>query len=106
MAGHFFFSTICWWRAEMSLSPPGGKACQYIRFLSGQGWAWAWPWTKSAPLHSAAATKACIFMGGGSFGWMFGVGVGVGLRDQLVLIMPRRSIVARSAAKVSRAHFV
>ena len=28
MAAHFFFSTICWWRADRSDSPPGGKACQ------------------------------------------------------------------------------
>jgi hypothetical protein len=41
MAGHFFFSTTCWCRAEMSDSPPGGKGCQYIRFLSGQVWACA-----------------------------------------------------------------
>src|SRR5512134_1549393 len=41
MAAHFFFSTICWWRADRSLSPPGGNACQYITFLSGQGCAWA-----------------------------------------------------------------
>src|SRR5687767_6583475 len=36
MAGHFFLSTTCWWRADRSDSPPGGKACQYRRFLSGQ----------------------------------------------------------------------
>src|SRR4029453_9658616 len=41
MAGHFFFSTTCWWRADRSDSPPGGKACQYIRFLSGQAGACA-----------------------------------------------------------------
>ena len=34
IAGHFFFSTTCWWRADRSDSPPGGKACQYSTFLS------------------------------------------------------------------------
>jgi hypothetical protein len=28
IAGQRFFSTSCWWRAEMSDSPPAGKACQ------------------------------------------------------------------------------
>ena len=28
IAGHFFFSTSCWWRAERSDSPPAGNACQ------------------------------------------------------------------------------
>ena len=31
IAGHFFFSTTCWWRADRSDSPPGGNACQYRR---------------------------------------------------------------------------
>ena len=52
IAGHFFFSTTCWWRAEMSDSPPGGKACQYIRFLSGQAW----------PQASGAASRQAIVM--------------------------------------------
>src|SRR5437867_5208247 len=34
--GHFFFSTNCWCLADMSDSPPAGKACQYSRFFSGQ----------------------------------------------------------------------
>src|SRR6266853_1448782 len=33
--GHFFFSTNCWCLADMSDSPPAGKACQYSRFFSG-----------------------------------------------------------------------
>ena len=36
IAGHFFFSTTCWCRADKSDSPPGGNACQYMMFLSGQ----------------------------------------------------------------------
>src|SRR6185295_13488777 len=36
MAGHFFFSTSCWWRADRSDSPPGGNACQYMMFALGQ----------------------------------------------------------------------
>jgi hypothetical protein len=34
--GQRFFRTVCWWRAERSDSPPGGKACQYFRFALGQ----------------------------------------------------------------------
>src|SRR5438045_6848609 len=34
-AGHFFFSTTCWWRADRSDSPPGGNACQYMRLAAG-----------------------------------------------------------------------
>src|SRR4051812_22256297 len=41
IAGHFFFSTTCWWRADRSDSPPGGNACQYIRLAAGQADAWA-----------------------------------------------------------------
>src|SRR6266581_107230 len=37
IAGQCFFRTTCWWRAEISDSPPGGNACQYVMFLSGQG---------------------------------------------------------------------
>jgi hypothetical protein len=37
--GQRLFRTVCWWRAERSDSPPGGKACQYFRFALGQFWA-------------------------------------------------------------------
>jgi hypothetical protein len=57
IAGHFFFSTICWWRADRSDSPPGGNACQYMRLLSGQGWAWAWA-TAVASTATVSANKA------------------------------------------------
>jgi hypothetical protein len=36
MAEHLFFSTICWCLADKSDSPPGGNACQYMTFFSGQ----------------------------------------------------------------------
>ena len=56
MAAHFLRSTACWWRADKSDSPPGGKACQYCRFFSRQGWA------KAAVAHTlkAASTERML----------------------------------------------
>src|SRR4051812_19311781 len=51
MFGHFRCSTSCWWRADESDSPPGGKACQYVTFFSGQ-------WTACASASGAAAARA------------------------------------------------
>ena len=53
-AGQRFFKTNCWCRAERSDSPPGGKACQYMTFFSGQGWAWAGDIMVSAAAASPA----------------------------------------------------
>src|SRR5438093_387881 len=59
--GHFFFSTNCWCLAEMSDSPPAGKACQYIKFFSGQVCA------KAAGAAARARTASSLFMAGLSF---------------------------------------
>src|SRR5947209_14890302 len=56
--GHFFFSTNCWCLAEMSDSPPAGKACQYIKFFSGQVCA------KAAGAAARARTPSSLFMAG------------------------------------------
>src|SRR6266849_3404004 len=54
--GHFFFSTSCWCLAEMSDSPPAGKACQYSRFFSGQVCA------NAAGAAARARTASSLFM--------------------------------------------
>src|SRR5688572_6862354 len=54
IALHFFLSTSCWCRADRSDSPPGGKACQYITFLSGQGCA------DAGTAHVAAASAQAV----------------------------------------------
>src|SRR5688500_4947303 len=59
--GHFLRSTACWWRAEMSDSPPAGKACQYWRLFSGHHvWAPAGTLARAAVIASAAV--ATIFL--------------------------------------------
>src|SRR6267154_3333944 len=56
IAGHFFFSTSCWCLADMSDSPPAGKACQYSRFFSGQVCA------NAAGAAARARTASSLFM--------------------------------------------
>src|SRR4051812_43913867 len=60
MEGHFLCSTICWWRADRSDSPPGGKACQYCTFFSGQVTPCA---STSGAASASAANERMRFIG-------------------------------------------
>src|SRR5688572_30824330 len=59
--GHFLRNTACWWRAEMSDSPPAGKACQYWMLFSGHH-VWAPAHALARVAASASAAVATILL--------------------------------------------